>query len=168
MFFCLIALCFTVDYQHSLLIMEDVIQNWEGIFSLLDIVDIFLTVMFCNYRYTDMEAEDYSFYQGLEFLLNNDVNDLGYDLTFSTEVHIMINSTIFTYSTYVHFLLLPDLDWRNALSEGPYCCLSAKNHVTYIEQHCRCCTFSFSDQDSSFKIEYPFHGWNASPSKSIC
>ena len=37
-------------------------------------------------RYTDMEAEDYSFYQGLEFLLTHDVKDLGYDLSFSTEV----------------------------------------------------------------------------------
>lgn len=34
-----------------------------------------------------MEAEDYSFYQGLEFLLSHHVNDLGYDLTFSTEVN---------------------------------------------------------------------------------
>ena len=33
-----------------------------------------------------MESEDYSFYQGLVFLLDNDINDLGYDLTFSTEV----------------------------------------------------------------------------------
>jgi len=33
-----------------------------------------------------MEAEDYSFYQGLEFLLNHDIKQLGYDLTFSTEV----------------------------------------------------------------------------------
>ena len=39
-----------------------------------------------SYRYTDMEAEDYSFYQGLEFLLTHDIKDLGYDLTFSTEV----------------------------------------------------------------------------------
>lgn len=38
------------------------------------------------YRYTDMEAEDYSFYQGLVFLLENNVNDLGYELTFNTEV----------------------------------------------------------------------------------
>jgi len=37
-------------------------------------------------RYTDMEAEDYSFHQGLEFLLNHDVNDLGYELAFSTEI----------------------------------------------------------------------------------
>ena len=33
-----------------------------------------------------MESEDYSFYQGLVFLLTNDVQDLGYDLTFSTDV----------------------------------------------------------------------------------
>ncbi|OXB77129.1 UNVERIFIED_CONTAM: hypothetical protein H355_007776 [Colinus virginianus] len=38
-------------------------------------------------RYTDMESEDYHFYQGLVYLLENDVSTLGYDLTFSTEVH---------------------------------------------------------------------------------
>lgn len=37
-------------------------------------------------KYTDMESEDYSFYQGLVFLTENNVSDLGYDLTFSTEI----------------------------------------------------------------------------------
>jgi len=37
-------------------------------------------------RYTDMESEDYAFYQGLVYLMNNNVEHLGYDLTFSTEV----------------------------------------------------------------------------------
>uniref|UniRef100_UPI00358F3842 E3 ubiquitin-protein ligase HUWE1 isoform X5 n=1 Tax=Myxine glutinosa TaxID=7769 RepID=UPI00358F3842 len=37
-------------------------------------------------RYTDMESEDYPFYQGLVYLLENDVSTLGYDLPFSTEV----------------------------------------------------------------------------------
>ncbi|XP_063952392.1 E3 ubiquitin-protein ligase HUWE1-like isoform X2 [Lytechinus pictus] len=37
-------------------------------------------------KYTDMESEDYAFYQGLVFLLEHDVSDLGYDLTFSTEI----------------------------------------------------------------------------------
>ncbi|XP_021962373.1 E3 ubiquitin-protein ligase HUWE1 isoform X3 [Folsomia candida] len=37
-------------------------------------------------RYTDMESEDYSFYQGLAFLMENTVDELGYELTFSTEV----------------------------------------------------------------------------------
>ncbi|XP_048739045.2 E3 ubiquitin-protein ligase HUWE1-like isoform X5 [Ostrea edulis] len=37
-------------------------------------------------KYTDMESEDYSFYQGLVFLIENNVADLGYDLTFSTEI----------------------------------------------------------------------------------
>ncbi|XP_010212378.1 PREDICTED: E3 ubiquitin-protein ligase HUWE1-like, partial [Tinamus guttatus] len=37
-------------------------------------------------RDTDMESEDYHFYQGLVYLLENDVSTLGYDLTFSTEV----------------------------------------------------------------------------------
>jgi E3 ubiquitin-protein ligase HUWE1 len=33
-----------------------------------------------------MESEDYSFYQGLVYLLENNVKDLGYELTFSTEI----------------------------------------------------------------------------------
>ncbi|XP_076304373.1 LOW QUALITY PROTEIN: HECT, UBA and WWE domain containing E3 ubiquitin protein ligase 1 [Tachypleus tridentatus] len=37
-------------------------------------------------KYTDMESEDYSFYQGLVFLLDHAVNELGYELTFSVEV----------------------------------------------------------------------------------
>ncbi|KAF8790741.1 E3 ubiquitin-protein ligase HUWE1 like protein [Argiope bruennichi] len=39
-----------------------------------------------NVKYTDMESEDYSFYQGLVFLLEHGVNELGYELTFSVEV----------------------------------------------------------------------------------
>lgn len=34
-----------------------------------------------------MESEDYAFYQGLVFLLENDIKDLGNDLSFSAEVH---------------------------------------------------------------------------------
>ncbi|KAM9431240.1 E3 ubiquitin-protein ligase HUWE1-like isoform 4-T4 [Salvelinus alpinus] len=37
-------------------------------------------------RYTDMESEDYPFFQGLVYLLENNVSTLGYELTFSTEV----------------------------------------------------------------------------------
>ena len=37
-------------------------------------------------RVIDMESEDYSFYQGLIYLLEHKVADLGYELTFSTEV----------------------------------------------------------------------------------
>jgi len=37
-------------------------------------------------KYTDMESEDYTFYKSLEFLMENDIQDLGYDLTFSTEI----------------------------------------------------------------------------------
>ncbi len=38
-----------------------------------------------------MESEDYSFYQGLVFLLENHVDDLGYELNFSTEVRRQFN-----------------------------------------------------------------------------
>lgn len=47
-----------------------------------------LTIPLPGRRYTDMESEDYHFYQGLVYLLENDVSTLGYDLTFSTEVHV--------------------------------------------------------------------------------
>lgn len=33
-----------------------------------------------------MESEDYAFYQGLVYLIENKVESLGYDLTFSLEV----------------------------------------------------------------------------------
>jgi len=39
-------------------------------------------------HYTDMEVEDYSFYQGLVYLLEHEVKELGYDLTFSVEVPV--------------------------------------------------------------------------------
>lgn len=42
-------------------------------------------------RYTDMESEDYPFFQGLVYLLENNVSTLGYELTFSTEVgHLLL------------------------------------------------------------------------------
>ena len=37
-------------------------------------------------RVQDMESEDYSFYKGLIYLTEHHVDDLGYELTFSTEV----------------------------------------------------------------------------------
>merc|ERR1712142_130415 len=39
-----------------------------------------------NVKHQDMESEDYEFYKGLDFLCNNQVSDLGYDLTFATEI----------------------------------------------------------------------------------
>ena len=41
-----------------------------------------------------MEAEDYSFYQGLVFLMEHNVEDLGYELTFSTEVRVKFLKSI--------------------------------------------------------------------------
>ncbi len=38
-----------------------------------------------------MESEDYPFFQGLVYLLENDVSTLGYELTFSTEVCLFSN-----------------------------------------------------------------------------
>ena len=39
-------------------------------------------------KHTDMESEDYSFYKGLVYLTENNISDLGYDLTFSAEVRL--------------------------------------------------------------------------------
>jgi len=37
-------------------------------------------------RHQDMESEDYEYFKGLDFLLEHDIADLGYDLTYSTEI----------------------------------------------------------------------------------
>merc|ERR1712088_1249414 len=37
-------------------------------------------------KYTDMESEDYTFYKSLEFLMENDIQEAGLDLTFITEI----------------------------------------------------------------------------------
>lgn len=49
-----------------------------------------------------MESEDYPFFQGLVFLLENDVSSLGYELTFSTEVLIFSLSSYFCTFLYIY------------------------------------------------------------------
>lgn len=49
-----------------------------------------------------MESEDYSFYQGLVFLTENNVSDLGYDLTFSTEVRKKLSLTLYSIHYKFH------------------------------------------------------------------
>ena len=49
-----------------------------------------------------MESEDYSFYSGLHYILGHNISDLGYDLTFATEVSLC---TLF-FSGGVTLLLL--------------------------------------------------------------
>ena len=39
-------------------------------------------------KVSDMEAEDYSFYQGLVYLLEHDIDEFGVELTFSTDVSV--------------------------------------------------------------------------------
>ena len=39
-------------------------------------------------KVSDMEAEDYSFYQGLVYLLEHDIDEIGVELTFSTDVSV--------------------------------------------------------------------------------
>ncbi|CAG2175804.1 unnamed protein product, partial [Oppiella nova] len=51
-------------------------------------------------KHIDMESEDYSFYQGLVFLLEHDVHDLGYELTFSIEIQDFNQLDLPAYETY--------------------------------------------------------------------
>lgn len=44
-----------------------------------------------------MESEDYPFFQGLVYLLENDVSTLGYELTFSTEVRVCSLNVPFSF-----------------------------------------------------------------------
>ena len=41
-------------------------------------------------HYTDMESEDYSFYQGMVYLLEHNMDDIGADLTFSIDVCVCV------------------------------------------------------------------------------
>lgn len=60
---------------------------------------------FCDIpRYTDMESEDYPFFQGLVYLLENDVSTLGYELTFSTEVGVYFLCIFFCLMEFNIFL----------------------------------------------------------------
>lgn len=63
-----------------------------------------------------MESEDYHFYQGLVYLLENDVSTLGYDLTFSTEVGQEILTV--TYPNWFrkpHYAIVLELTLDNLL-----------------------------------------------------
>lgn len=53
-----------------------------------------------------MESEDYPFFQGLVFLLENDVSSLGYELTFSTEVLIFSLCNIHFNNPSFHHLFI--------------------------------------------------------------
>jgi len=53
-----------------------------------------------------MESEDYAFYQGLVYLVDNNVEHLGYDLTFSTEVRSFSELFPITYRLHVCSILL--------------------------------------------------------------
>jgi len=55
-----------------------------------------------------MESEDYAFYQGLVYLMDNNVEHLGYDLTFSTEVNRYFISLVFLdiFATFLRLFML--------------------------------------------------------------
>ena len=53
-------------------------------------------------HFTDMEAEDYTFYQSMLFLLEHNIADLGLDLTFSMEVCTLMQDTHTHTHTHTH------------------------------------------------------------------
>lgn len=53
-----------------------------------------------------MESEDYSFYSGLHYILEHNISDLGYDLTFATEVCFCSVFFVFVYG-HLSVIILP-------------------------------------------------------------
>lgn len=53
-----------------------------------------------------MESEDYSFYKGLVYLTEHNIVDLGYELTFSTEVNFIIRLFIRSFLKYTLFVFI--------------------------------------------------------------
>ena len=44
-------------------------------------------------KHQDMESEDYEFYKNLSYLIDTKVEDMGYDMYFSTEIQVrLVNS----------------------------------------------------------------------------
>uniref|UniRef100_A0A1B6DRZ8 HECT-type E3 ubiquitin transferase n=1 Tax=Clastoptera arizonana TaxID=38151 RepID=A0A1B6DRZ8_9HEMI len=85
-------------------------------------------------KYTDMESEDYSFYKGLEYLMENDVANLGYELTFSTEVHEFGSTTI-----------------KDLIPDGRNLVVTEENKMDYIRLVCQMkMTSSIRQQIDSF------------------
>ena len=39
-------------------------------------------------KHQDMESEDYEFYKNLSYLIDTKVEDMGYDMFFSTEIQV--------------------------------------------------------------------------------
>ena len=39
-------------------------------------------------KHQDMESEDYEFYKNLSYLIDTKVEDMGYDMYFSTEIQV--------------------------------------------------------------------------------
>jgi len=79
-----LLLCFVTNVAVLVLVAKAIYDN--------KLLECYFTRAFYKHilgiqvKYTDMESEDYAFYQGLVYLIENTVKTLGYDLTFSLEV----------------------------------------------------------------------------------
>jgi E3 ubiquitin-protein ligase HUWE1 len=71
-------------------------------------------------KYTDMESEDYEFYQGLVYLMENHVSTLGYEVTFSLEVNEFGVTSV-----------------RDIIPNGRNITVTEENKVEYIQRVCQ-------------------------------
>ena len=44
-------------------------------------------------KHQDMESEDYEFYKNLSYLIDTKVEDMGYDMYFSTEIQVKFRNS---------------------------------------------------------------------------
>ena len=44
-------------------------------------------------KHQDMESEDYEFYKNLSYLIDTKVEDMGYDMYFSTEIQVKFGNS---------------------------------------------------------------------------
>ncbi len=64
------------------------------------VAHVLISFIVISYRFSDQESEDYDFYKGLDYLLKHDVSELGYDITFCTEVR-PIPSPVYPRNSYL-------------------------------------------------------------------
>jgi len=71
-------------------------------------------------KYTDMESEDYTFYKSLAFLVDHKLEDLGYELMFSTEIREFgVTET------------------RDLIPNGRNIAVSEENKIEYVRRVCQ-------------------------------
>ena len=84
-----------------------------------------------------MQAEDYSFYQGMVFLLEHDLNEIGAELTFSTEVNCM---QLYLHITFGNFCQVQEFgltEIRDLKPNGRNIPIVEENKREYVQLACQ-------------------------------